>query len=171
MILPLEGLEGLGPAADLVLVGLSVPVDQQLVSMRLILGIVELKLAVLPARLEAPPVLQDGLLAVLVLVGDDDLCEEEVFGGAGGVELLHDDQAALVVGLHLGHLGLYQLVLLVCNVALEQLSPIYLDRVFAELPQLDLGSLMQHEFYLKVLAKQEHVLEIGVGFLDDLQDE
>lgn len=94
-----------------------------------------------------------------------------MLGGAGGVEFLDDDEAALVVRLHLGHLGLDELVPLLRDIFPEQLSPIYVNGVPAEVPQLDLGSLVQHELYLEGLAKEEHILEIGVRLLDDLQDE
>ena len=59
LVLPLQRLEGLGAAADLVLVGLSVAVDEQLLGVGLVLGVVELELAVLPTGLEAPAVLED----------------------------------------------------------------------------------------------------------------
>ena len=91
-------------------------------------------------------------------------------GGAGGVELLDDDEAVLVVRLHLRHLRLHQLLPLLQDVAPEQLRPVDLDRLLPELPQLDLRRLVQHQLDLEVFVKQEHVLEGGVGLFDDLED-
>lgn len=58
-----------------------------------------------------------------------------------------------MIGLHLRHFGLNQLILLISNVVLEQLCPIYLNRVFSKRSELDLGSIVQHEFNFEVLVE------------------